>query len=190
MTQNNPIVLFIRGLPGAGKTTVAKELASKVEREFVVLDPDEIDQESSEYQTHVEAMEADGVDPVLHLYRFLRGQAYEAIESGKIIIWNQPFSNNDAFGKIVARLQEHAAAHEKKLSMLIVEVELDAATAKARVDERKAEGGHGPSEEIWQRFLRDYDTFSKDGFETVRVDGNGNVDESVQKILDAIAAIS
>lgn len=190
MKNNHPIVVLVRGLPGSGKTYLANRLQESLGKENVVLlDPDAINTDSEEYKEHVRSQIAEGVDKSLHLYRFSRAKAYKGIEGDKIIIWNQPFTNIDIFNKMVGRLKDHALEFNKKLSILVVEVEIDPDVAKNRIIERKKNGGHGPSGDIWNQFVNDYKSFSEEGYNTITVRGDGNVSESVMNIEEALKSL-
>lgn len=187
MKNTHPIAILVRGLPGSGKTYIATKLQEKLGNDQVVMcDPDGIDTNSKEYREHVKTMVDEGVDDSLHLYRFSRARAYKGIEDNKIIIWNQPFTNLEIFNKMVGRLTDHATTHSKHLPILVVEVEIEPAKAKARVEARKNAGGHGPSEEIWKRFVNDYKSFAPNGYNTVTVYGDEEVSESVSKVEEAL----
>lgn len=180
------IVVLVRGLPGSGKSYVTDKLVATLQKEdIVVLDPDSIDLSSSRYEAHVAAMKEQGIDEVLHQYRFLRGQAYDGIAAGTIVIWNQPFTNLDIFNKMVANFKLQAEAHKVELSVLVVEVELDPGLAHERVKDRKQAGGHGPSEDTFQRFSRDYVSFAPEGYNVVSVRGD-DVHAAVAAITQAL----
>ncbi|HVU59507.1 MAG TPA: ATP-binding protein [Candidatus Saccharimonadales bacterium] len=183
----HPIVILVRGLPGSGKSYMAERLADAIGRARVVLlDPDATDYESEAYKKHVKAQLAEGVDPKLHAYRFLRAQAYQGIADRKVVIWNQPFTNLDIFHKMVANFRAQAAGHHTELRVLVVEVMLDPAVAKERVARRKREGGHGPSDAVFARFVDDYMTFANDGYDVVTVRGDAPVAQSVATVLQAV----
>lgn len=191
MHKSEPILILMRGLPGSGKSYIANALHAALGKEKVVmLDPDATDYESAVYKAHTEQLTQEGVDPKLHAYRFLRAQAYDGIEAGKIILWNQPFSNLEIFQKMLDRLQTHANEHKRNLSILIVEVELDPAIARDRVKKRKQAGGHGPSETAFLRFVDGYTSFAHLGFKTVRVDGGADVQDSVKTILKGMDSLT
>lgn len=184
---NYPLLILIRGLPGSGKSYLAKELQKAIGPEKVVmLDPDATDYESPAYLAHTKALTAEGVDPKLHAYRFLRAQAYRGIEDRKVIIWNQPFTNLDIFQTMIGRLQDHAVQNHTALPLLVVEVEVTAETAKARIAKRKQAGGHGPSENTFARFIREYTTASSLGYPTVQIRGDANTTESAATILQTL----
>lgn len=114
-------------------------------------------------------------------------QAYEAIENGKTILWNQPFIDFNGFEVTVKRLREYAADHGQELSVLVVEVEVPESTARARVEKRTQQGGHGPSDAVLERFLREYRSFADDGYATYRVDGTGDAAASAWQITTRLA---
>jgi predicted kinase len=183
----HPILILIRGLPGSGKSFVANELAKQIgDEKVVLLDPDAIDFESESYKENSAKETAEGTDPKLLPYRFLRSKAYKGIEENKVIIWNQPFTNLEIFSKMIGRLEEHAKHHDKKLKILVVEVDIDHETAKSRVDERKKSGGHGPSEQTFDRFSREYSSAAAQGYTIIDVHGKNHVQESVERIINAL----
>jgi len=189
--QQHPILLIIRGLPGSGKTYLADALVKKLGAEDVVsLDPDATDYQSPEYQQHVRAQETEGVEPSLHAYRFLRAQAYQGIAEHKIIIWNQPFTNLEIFMKMIDRLETQARECQTSLPILVVEVDLDPATAKERVEDRKSAGGHGPSDNTFAKRVNEYKTFADEGYNVLRINGSGNISESVDSVLKALVALA
>lgn len=179
-------MILVRGLPGSGKSYITAKLKDTLTNESVtVLDPDTVDTHSEQYQLHVQEQIAHGVDENLHLYRYLRGQAYEGIAAGSIIIWNQPFTNLDIFNKMVANFQIQADEHHVKLSVLVVEVDIDIETAKKRVQDRKQAGGHGPSQATFDRFVSDYKTFAHDGYQVIPVHGN-DAEAAVLAVMHAL----
>ena len=183
----HPILILVRGLPGSGKTYLANELENTIGKNMVVmLDPDATDYESKEYLEHTNTLTAEGLDPKIHAYRFLRGKAYEGIMSSKVIIWNQPFTNMGMFTRMITNLRTYATDHDTQLPVLIVEVEVDHNVAKTRIAQRKAAGGHGPSDGLFERYVADYETAAKEGYRTIAVQGHGDVSESVSAILVAL----
>lgn len=181
----HPILIFIRGLPGSGKTYLAHELENHIDN-VVVLDPDSIDYGSKDYAMHVEKCKTDGVDEVLRPYRFLRGKAYQAIKDKKIAIWNQPFTSLEIFNKMVTNLRLQADENKTGLTILVVELEINDKVAKKRVTIRKNDGGHGPSDGTFDRFINDYKSFKDDGYNTVTIFGEDDVKESADRVISAL----
>jgi thymidylate kinase len=184
-----PYAIIIRGMPGSGKTYLAMALKKALGEDTVVLlDPDATDYDSPEYKAHVAAQIAEGVDPKLHAYRFLRAQAYIAIEDHKIFIWNQAFTNLEIFNKMVARFHEHAAEFKVELPILVVEIEIDPENAKTRIRNRQRTKAYGGADAELLKRIDDYQhiTFAGEGFETVVVHGESNVEKSVKSIMEAL----
>lgn len=186
--NTQPKLVIIRGVPGSGKSYITKLLASELGQDGIcVLDPDTVDiAGDAKYRQLSDQLTDEGVDEKFHLYRYLRAQAYEAIEQHKIILWNQPFIDLRGLDVTVGRLRDYAADHGRELSVLVVEVEVSESTATARVQNRKEEGGHGPDAEVLSRFLRDYRSFADDGYETCQVNGEGDAATSVAQIVARI----
>ncbi len=182
-----PQLVVIRGIPGSGKSYIAAELEKAIDHDrLVILDPDATDYTSHEYIAHTRSLTIEGVDPKLHAYRFLRAKAFKAIEAGKIIVWNQPFTSLELFDKVIAKLQEHAKEHNTDLSILVVEVHIDPEIAKQRVTHRKHAGGHGPSDTTFDRFVSDFISFAGHGYKVLEVEGDAPVYQSVQAIERAL----
>lgn len=181
------VVVFIRGIPGSGKSYLAAELEKIIDHDkIVVLDPDATDYTSHEYTALTRSLTDEGVDPKLHAYRFLRAKAYRAIEAGKIIVWNQPFTSLEIFDKVARRLIDHAISCDRELAILVVEVEVDPGVASKRVSHRKRTGGHGPSDTTFDRFVSDFASFEGHGYDVLKVDGESPIRQSAQAIVKAI----
>lgn len=185
--SDHPTLILIRGLPGSGKSYLAAALEQALgSTNVAILDPDATDYESKTYQEHTDRLAAEGVEEKFHPYRFLRSQAYAAIEGNKVIIWNQGFTNLDGFNKTVANLQAYAAEHATRLPLLVVEVEVQHDIAQQRVAERAAKGGHDVDDANFARFISDYRSFAGEGFNTVAVRGEDDVQTSVAAVLQAL----
>lgn len=189
MNINNlqPVLVLIRGLPGSGKSYLASKLSNKFNtNQYISLDPDETDYNSQEYKDHVVEQKNEGVDEILHPYRFLRAKAYKAIENHQVIIWNQPFTDLTILKNVTNRLQEHAIENNTQLPILVIEVNIDPEIAWDRLKDRKNKGGHGPVRERFDKFIKDYSTASVSGYEIIEVDGIVDPVRYIDKIFDRI----
>lgn len=185
-----PTLILTRGIPGSGKSYLATALLKAIGNEAgVILDPDQTDYASKEYLALTKAWAAEGVQAKFFPYRFLRAKAYRAISSRKIIIWNQAFTSRDGFNRTIVNLQAYALERGIHLPLLIIEVEVSHSTAKTRVAQREAQGGHGVSEAAFSRFVNDYTSFASEGYYVVKVNGEGNVAESVAQVIRALKAL-
>lgn len=187
----HPIVVFVRGVPGSGKSYLVAALQKALDpSQTVVLDPDAIDFDSLAYKEHVLAQRAEGIDEKLDAYRFLRAQAYQAIADHKLIIWNQPFTDLEIFRKMTGRLLDRAAECNTTLPILLVEVELDPTVAWQRVQARKAAGGHGPTDATLERRMNAYSTAASEGYDLITVRGDDDVSTSVASVLERLKQLA
>lgn len=186
MNIHHPTLIMIRGLPGSGKSYLAAELEKIIGQENVVMpDPDNVDKTNPEYLALSEQLSKEGLDEAIHPFRWSRKRACDAIEAGKIIMWNQPFTNRGIFDRLVAFLQAHAREHGIDLPVLLVEVEIDPSIAKQRITKRKQTGGHGPSDNTLNNRINDYESYA-DGYRTVKVDGQSDVSKSAAAVMQAL----
>lgn len=184
---DHPTLILIRGLPGSGKSYLAKALQKALGGSHVVIvDPDATDYTSKAYTDMSAGLTAEGIDVKFHPYRFVRAQAYQGIADHKVVIWNQGFTNLDGFNKTVLNLQTYAKDHGTTLPLLVVEVEVTHHVAKARVADRAATGGHDVTEENFVRFINDYKTFADEGYSPVVVNGENDVAVSVAAVLEGL----
>lgn len=181
--------MIIRGVPGSGKSYLAAALREAIGDRVVLLDPDSVDLADPAFKTYSDDLSSQGVDAKFHVYRYVRDKAYRAIEDNKILVWNQPFTDLDGFKTTVLRLQTYAQEHSLPLPLLIVEVEINNQVAHERVVQRKQQGGHGPDDERFGRFVDQYHSFAAEGYTTVTVQGGGDVADSVDTVLTALASV-
>ena len=184
-----PKLIMVRGLPGSGKSFLAAKLQEQLKDGVVLLDPDSIDMKGEDYMSFSAKLSAEGVDEKLHPYRFLRSRAYDGITAHKIIIWNQAFTQQEMLDKTIKNLQAYAEEHDEKLPAMVVEVSIDIPTAKQRVAGRHQAGGHNVTDKTFERFINDYATFASYGYPIVEIDGNGNIDNSVARVLEAASKL-
>ena len=184
MKYTHPVLVIVRGIPGSGKSYLTSRLAEAIGRDsVVVLDPDTIDKSSVEYKQFTAQLIDEGVDEKFHPFRFLRQRGFDAIINNQVIIWNQAFIDLKGFQITVDRMTEFAESQEVDLPLLVIEVEIDAKVAKARIADRQSNGGHDVPHDKFEEFVNSYESFSKHGFTTVTIDGVSDIDESVQKLL-------
>ena len=132
-------LIIIRGIPGSGKSYIAKHLADKLDALHTqLIDPDAIDYDSNDYKSLSAELLLEGVDTKLHPYRYLRALAYRAISAEKAVIWNQAFTHQDLLDRTIKNLQNYATEHHISILIFVIEVSIDIDVAKKRVLNRTA----------------------------------------------------
>lgn len=188
IVRMNSTLIIIRGVPGSGKSYIASLLASALGQDQVVLlDPDAIDYDSQAYQDYSSDLSAQAIEEKFHPFRFLRQTGYNGILAHKYVIWNQAFNDFDGFELTIKRMQEFADQHNEPLRVLVVEVEIDKDTARSRIASRVANGGHDVPLEKLTQFIENYTSFAGRGYETITIDGAGDVNESVRHIIHKLS---
>ncbi|HUB93614.1 MAG TPA: AAA family ATPase [Verrucomicrobiae bacterium] len=185
---HGPILVLIRGLPGSGKTYLAATLQNRLGADKVaLLDPDAIDRTSAAYRAHSQALTAEGIEELFHPYRFLRSGAHQAVRDGKIVIWNQPFTLPSGFEHTIRNLQNFAHEQNLRLPILSVEIEVDPVIAKTRIEYRKQQGGHGPSNDRFAQFVDDYESLPHSGQDrTITVHGEDDINVSATTVVQTL----
>jgi predicted ABC-type ATPase len=185
MTATHPALVIVRGIPGSGKSYLTTRLADAIGYDkVVILDPDAIDKSSDAFTQFSARLTAEGVEEKFHAFRFLRQQGYDAILNNQIIIWNQAFIDFNGFKITVDRMMEYAEQHSIDLPLLVIEVEIDPAVARARITDRASSGGHDVPNDKFEQFVSQYESFASNGFATVTIDGADDIDTSLQTLLD------
>ena len=185
--NHNPLLIFIRGLPGSGKSHVTYALRDAINQTPVtVIDPDFIDKKDEKYQSFASQLEAEGLDSAIIPFRWLRQCAVEAARERAIIIWNQPFTNKGIFDRLVVYLKDSVTSmHNLDLQILVIEINTSAETAWDRVLKRIEAGGHGPSKDTFNKRCADYTSY-KDTYPVLELDGEVDSKLLVQKTLQHI----
>lgn len=183
-----PKIIFIRGLPGSGKSVLAQAMIEKIGPEHtVVLDPDAIDENSEAYQKLTAELRKQGVDEKFYPYRYLRNKAHQAIRSGITVLWNQAFTNLDGLQKTINNLTDYASEQGKAPEVVVVEVFIDPATAAERIETRVKSGGHQVDEKTFARFVHDFKSFVDEPFKTITVNGEMPAEENAEQIVSQLS---
>lgn len=187
MSNTTPKLVIIRGIPGGGKSYLALSLrAAFGPDDVVILDPDAIDKDSDGYRQLSAELSADGVDQKFHPFRYLRAQAQQAITDGKILLWTQAFNDFAGFKITVDKLIAYANEQGAELPVLVVEVEVSRAIARARIDERAHRGGHYVPDERLDQFFAEYKSFAGQGYKTITINGENAAALSAEQVIQAI----
>ena len=182
-----PALIIIRGLPGSGKTFLSKALVETLGNDNVKeVNPDEIFDASEEYQDFIGQLQREepDLDSKFFPFRFLRKQALEAIQVDKIVIWDQPWSGLEKPEIVLETISK-----EIKAPVLLIEVELEAEKAMERLEKRKAEGGHGPNEEIFSQFVKKFRSINESDSCFIKIRGDTPIEKSVFDVLEQLKIV-
>lgn len=185
-SQHKATLVFIRGIPGSGKSLLTKTIASKLSDDSVlVLDPDFVDKAAPEYLTLSRKLENEGLDKTIHPFRWLRGQAIQGAATTPTILWNQPFTDRGIFDRLVTFITDSVTEEGVELRVVLVELETPEDIAYERVVSRIASGGHGPSNDTFTDLVQRYKSYAE-GYETVSLDGTRPVEELAEYVIQEI----
>lgn len=157
--------MLIRGIPGSGKSTLAAAIRLALGKRATVLDPDAVEQDSDDYRQYSGLLDEAGVHRRLHLFRFLRESARTALGQGRVVLWNQPFTDEGIFRALIGWF----AALPLDIRIVVVELDLAPDIAFRRVVERAGQGGHGISRELFAEYVADYRKLSGLGCPTISI---------------------
>jgi len=139
--RRKPLLLFVRGLPGSGKTTVTDTLAETpllCDAEY--LDPDRVNKKQEAYLRHVSKQPADLSNKTV-LYRFLLTKAIAALQTGRHVVWEQPWSWAEGIEITLAKIR-NALGTIITVDPIIIELTVEFEKATERVSERYRQGEH------------------------------------------------
>lgn len=151
--NSKPRILIIRGKPGSGKSTAA-ELFMKGKDNLTYINPDNINEEElNEFILKNQSRYKSG-DKKNWLYRACFAKAVNAINEGKEIIWDQPWSQLSGVELTYENFLERLGS--TGFSFGIAEIYTTDETSKGRVSDRKTNGGHGPSDNTLHFMINGY----------------------------------
>ncbi len=185
--ERQPLILFVRGIPGSGKSFFTEALKNTLSKENVtVIDPDALDIEDPNFKVFAVQLLEEGLDKKIHPFRWLRKKAVDAANVNSIVIWNQPFTDKGIFDRLVIYLKEQVS-QQKGLDLKVIVIEIDASTETAwkRVVARKNEGRHGPDKKVFEQRLAEYTSYS-DSYDVISLNGEIPVEELTATVIKKI----
>ncbi len=179
------VIIFVRGIPGSGKSCLSQKVKDQMPRDYVVLvDPDSVDKNSIDYSDFVENLKKKhpDLDPKVFLYRYLLCLVREKLLEEKLIIWNQPFSDLENLDYTITKVKSFVP-EGRRLNILVVDIEVDKEEARQRVKKRKEEGGHGPDDKYFDKLVCSFQKAESLGYDYLCVKSEPGMDLPLREIL-------
>lgn len=149
-----PRILIVRGKPGSGKSTASELFMDEIEN-IKYINPDKIsDDELTEFIQQNESKYKSGGDKKNWLYRMCFAKAINALNENREIVWDQPWSQLSGIELTYENFIEKLG--RDGFSFGIAEIYSSDETSKDRVNARKTNGGHGPSENTLHYLIKGY----------------------------------
>lgn len=167
--------LFIRGLPGSGKTTLAKNVSSVLK--FVLLDPDEL---------HIQ--ELDGTNTGERLknikYRYLVKNCIETLKNNQNVIWSQPWRKIENIKITVDNINQLIPGTKpNNLSFVVAEIVIDKDLSWKRCS-RKFD-----TRELFNQYVDKYQSYNLN-LPYIRLDGNQNSQKITSELLSQLVNLN
>jgi predicted kinase len=163
-------VIFIRGVPGSGKTTLSEHLSSKING--IVIDPDFTALKDPEFQKTVQENTEEGRLKKLK-YRHNLKKAKEILETGTHVIWTQPWRKISGLEKT-----------ERALSSLkpnFIYADMDTSIDLCWKRTRRKHGNITKRNYI-EKYVNRQEPFLNFSKQRVKIDGTGSLDKESDKI--------
>ncbi|HSX39096.1 MAG TPA: AAA family ATPase [Candidatus Saccharimonadales bacterium] len=177
--QQNLVVL--RGLPGSGKTVLANNLANYFD--LNVFDPDQIDKSKSDFLDFINSL-SEELPLRRKMYRYLLSQVNTDLNSGKSVIWSQPWRKIDRLVLTIKNIQHYlkpiiqydempiyTLKNELAFNVVVIELNISTEESRNRVSKRYIEGNHtwdGSNLELFNSSFEDYNL----PFDYINIDAN------------------
>jgi len=186
---SKPLLVFVRGLPGAGKSDLVDLLLKyPLLEKGLRLDPDRVDLTDPKFVKFVSGLPK-GLSPKKQIYRFLLRQAETALSQEQHVIWEQPWRLVWGLYITIENLTYFLTGEtnitKAPFQTVIVEVLIDPIKARRRVARRFAEGRHNLDERVFEQFVGKLEDCSHLNLPVIRAAGD-KVAETVKDIKDQI----
>jgi dephospho-CoA kinase len=135
------MLIFIRGLPGSGKTSLANELTKKLT--CTIVDPDNIKNNDLDFtkfckENYNQAHHKDAILSKKILYRYNFIYAKKQLANNKIVLWVQPWSLLEGIYNTIQRLED-CGLSKSTISPLVLDITISYRIALIRVSKRYLE---------------------------------------------------
>lgn len=193
----HPLFIFLRGLPGSGKSTLIKYLQnnSKYFDTTLFLDPDKVNSLDEKYINFCEDLNNKGIPQTVHKYRFMLKNTILSLTSGKNVIWDQPWTTLQGIDDTIYNINYHLSEHITQGLILprigLIELAIPSIEAAQRVKDRKLKGGHGPTPNTFVNFINRYEPINNSlKIPILRINGLLESNKSAQIVLKFLDHLS
>jgi adenylate kinase family enzyme len=167
MPKSNVLCLFIRGLPGSGKTTLAKEFSSKYKS--AVLDPDEVPVKNLSCSDAQERLKT-------QKYNYLLNSCVNNLAKSTNVVWSQPWRKTENIkitrDRVASRIPSDLSA---LLIFLVAEIYVNKDIS------RKRSKSKFPNRAYYENYISKYKSYDLD-IPLIKLDGKLGVRE-LSKLL-------
>ena len=133
-----PSFFIIRGIPGAGKSTVSELLRQRIgQDQCLVLDPDDIMLEADEYDNFCQNLSEAKVSEKYWPYRYLVSKAIQGLSKNRIILWNQAWTKVWGIDAVLNTLNDFLP--ERCSNSIVIGLDVDVSIAETRIRNRGKE---------------------------------------------------
>lgn len=147
MKTNQKICYMLIGIPGSGKSSIAKEIKSQYPDVVIISSDIYIDNIALERGLSYSEVYRDTIEDA---EKWASKQLENAIKNKKNIVWDQTNVFESARKKKISRM------HQNKYDVIAMSLELSSEELRKRHNKRKADGGKHISYKIIQNMVDNY----------------------------------
>lgn len=132
-------LIFIRGLPGAGKSTLAKRIKNNSKEKYSIVEPENVNLVSTEK------------DPIKNKnfkYRINLKSCIGYLEEGNNVIWAQPWRKMDGLNRTLDFIFE---LYSNPIELWMIEIAIKPEEAWERAKYKLEPHGY-----TWEKYFREY----------------------------------
>jgi len=182
---DTPLALFVRGVPGSGKTVLTAKLVTELCLcASLRLDPDTLSEEDTEFTAFLTSQGGRSGGRREQIYRYQVRKAADALRKGRSVIWEQAWRScaglRTTLENLAYFLTDSFAFAEAPFQAVVVEIELGLEEAQQRLAER---GDGRVSPEALLQFARTFESCSDLGVPLLVVDGRKSPQELAAEVV-------
>ena len=174
MYKNLLFCIFIRGLPGAGKSSLSKAFSTTFKAE--ILDPDKLNLQPNEKPLKNERLKT-------FKYRRLLEKCINYLDENTDVVWEQPWRKIVNIERTVNQITNLSIVSTKEIKFLIVEISINKKTSWER-SKRKFR-----NRSQFEEYVKKYQDYNLP-FPYLKLDGTKTAPELVLETISWIQSFS